>query len=317
MRFSVIIPLYNKALYVAKAINSVLLQTFTDYELVIMDDGSSDNSYEIAQTVIKGLDNCQMFRQQNAGVSQARNNAVSLSQGDYLCFLDADDWWAPTFLEEISNLIDEYPNAGIYGTNYTIFNESKHKTRVAPIGVEEGFTKGCIDYCRVYARTMAMPLWTGATCVPSAVFNEMQGFPVGIKLGEDFLLWLKIALKYKVAFLNKPLSYYNQDVEDVNRGVVKKGYDPDSFMTFHFAQFEEQEKTDHDLKVLLDRLRVYSLLRFRLINAHKNRVDQEIAKVDFSNVDKKYWFYYKLPYPLIWTFQKTRQLASWIKHGGR
>ena len=317
MRFSVIIPLYNKALYVAKAINSVLLQTFTDYELVIMDDGSSDNSYEIAQTVIKGLDNCQMFRQQNAGVSQARNNAVSLSQGDYLCFLDADDWWAPTFLEEISNLIDEYPNAGIYGTNYTIFNESKHKTRVAPIGVEQGFTKGCIDYCRVYARTMAMPLWTGATCVPRAVFNEMQGFPVGIKLGEDFLLWLKIALKYKVAFLNKPLSFYNQDVEDVNRGVVKKGYDPDSFMTFHFAQFEEQEKTDRDLKVLLDRLRVYSLLRFRLINAHKNRVDQEIAKVDFSNVDKKYWFYYKLPYPLIWTFQKTRQLASWIKHGGR
>lgn len=317
MRFSVIIPLYNKAPYVTKAIVSVLSQTFIDYELVIMDDGSKDESYDVASKAIEGRTNCYIHRQVNAGVSLARNNAVALSQGEYLCFLDADDWWAPSFLEELSKLISEYPEAGIYGTGYTIVNESRQRTRVAPIGVEDGFEKGFIDYCQVYARTMAMPLWTGAVCVPRSVFNEMQGFPKGIKLGEDFLLWLKIALKYAVAFLNKPLSFYNQDVEVLNRGVVRKGYDPDSFMTFHFTQFENQEKTDHDLKILLDRLRVYSLLRFRLINAHQDRVDQEIAKVDFSNVEKKYWLYYKLPYPLIWAFQKTRQMASWIKHGGR
>ena len=145
----------------------------------------------------------------------------------------------------------------------------------------------------------------------------MQGFPEGIKLGEDFLLWIRIAIKYKVAFLNEPLFVYNQDVEMANRGVVWKGYDPDSFMTFHFDQFEEQEKTNHDLKVLLDRLRVFSLLRFRMNNSHKDRVFKEIAKVDFSNVDRKYWFYYKMPYPFIWVFQKMRSLGSWIKYAGR
>ena len=136
MRFSVIIPLYNKAPYVAKAIDSVLAQSFTDYELIIMDDGSKDDSYVIASKSIEGRKNCHLYRQENAGVSMARNNSVAVSTGGYLCFLDADDWWDSCFLEEMSKLINAFPDAGIYGTNYTIVNETKRKTRVAQIGVE-------------------------------------------------------------------------------------------------------------------------------------------------------------------------------------
>lgn len=315
MTFSVIIPLYNKTSYVAKAIGSVLSQTFADYELIIMDDGSKDDSYDVALKAIEGRKNCQIHRQENAGVSMARNNAAAFSQGHYLCFLDADDWWDPSFLTEMSGLIDACPEAGIYGTGYTIVNEKKNKTRAAPIAVEPGFERGYINYCRVYSKTLAMPLWTGAVCIPRVIFNEMQGFPKGIKLGEDFLLWVKIALKYKVAFLNKPMSFYNQDVEAVNRGVIRKGYDPDTFMTFHFDQFEENERKDPDLKVLLDRLRVYSLLRFRFTNSYKERVNREIAKVDFSNVERKYWFFYKLPFPIIAVYLKIRSFASWLKNG--
>ena len=317
MRFSVVIPLYNKAPYVVKAIESVLSQTYDDYELLIMDDGSSDRSFEVASKAVEGKSHCHVFRQSNAGVSMARNNAVAKSKGDYLCFLDADDWWAPTFLEGMDRLIDQFPDAGIYGTGYTIVNETRHKTRVAPIGVEPDFDRGYINYCQVYAKTLAMPLTSISVAMPRRVFDEMGGFPKGIKLGEDFLLWMKIALKYKVCFLNKPLSYYNQDVEQVNRGVVSKGYDPDTFMTFHFGQFEEAEKGNHDLKVLLDRLRVYTLLRFRLTNSSRERVSREIAKVDFSNVDKKYWFYYRMPYPFVWISQKMRSLASWVKYVGK
>lgn len=313
MLFSVIIPLYNKAPYVAKAIQSVLAQTFADFELVIVDDGSKDESASVAAEAIEGHANCRLVKQENAGVSMARNNGVAASQGEYLCFLDADDWWEPTFLEEMSELITEYPEAGIYGTNYTIVNETRHKTRVAPIGVEPDFEKGYINYFQVYAKTLAMPLWTGAVCVPRRVFDETQGFPKDIKLGEDFLLWMQIALKHKVALLNKPLACYNQDVEVAVRGVRSSGYDPDSFMTFHFDQFADDEKTNKDVKVLLDRVRVYSLLRFRLANTHTSRVGVEIAKVDFSNVDKKYRFYYKSPYPIVWITTKAHALASWLK----
>ena len=110
MKFSIIIPLYNKAPYVVKAIGSVLAQSFADYELVIMDDGSKDGSFEVALRCIDGHPNCHIYRQVNRGVSVARNNAVALSQGQYLCFLDADDWWEPTFLEEMSRLIEAFPD---------------------------------------------------------------------------------------------------------------------------------------------------------------------------------------------------------------
>ena len=175
MKFSIVIPLYNKAPYVAKAIKSVLSQTFTDYELIIVNDGSKDDSGKIARWAIEGHGNCRLVEQKNAGVSVARNNGVAISNGEYLCFLDADDWWEPTFLEEMARLIEEFPDAGIYGSNYTIVNETKRKTRVASVGVETGFTKGYINYCKVYAKTMYMPIWTGAVCIPRNVFEEVEG----------------------------------------------------------------------------------------------------------------------------------------------
>lgn len=314
MKFSVIIPLYNKALYVEKAVGSVLAQTYIDYELVIMDDGSQDASFDIAKKAIEGHENCHLYRQQNAGVSIARNNGVALSQGKYLCFLDADDWWDSTFLENMSKLLEEFPDAGIFGANYTIVNETMRKTRVANVGLEHGFEKGYINYCKVYSKTLIMPLWTGAVCIPRTVFEEMNGFPKGINLGEDFLLWMKIALKKKVAFLNTPLAYYNQDVEPASRGVKLSGYDPNSFMTFHFDQFAEDEKNDKDVKILLDRLRVYSLLRFRFDNLYAKEVDAEIKKVDLNNVDRKYMFYYKAPYPIVWLCVSMKRGLSKIKN---
>lgn len=291
MRFSVIIPLYNKAPYVAKAIGSVLAQTFTDYELVIMDDGSKDDSFEMALKAIKGHGRCHLYRQNNAGVSLARNNAVALSQGDYLCFLDADDWWESTFLEEMSKLIEKYPGSGIYGANYTIVNETKRKTRVAWIGVEEGFENGYINYCRTYSNTMYMPLWTGAVCMPRGIFTEFGGFPKDIRLGEDFLLWIHVAMKYDVVFLNKPLSYYNQDVDIENRGVGRL-HKPEEHMLWNLGWLNEKEKTDSDYKQLIDNLRVYSLFPYYLSKDYHDVAKRELEKVAWDkqplNVKKQY-----------------------------
>lgn len=281
MRFSVVIPLYNKAKYVKKAIGSVLAQTISDYELVIVDDGSTDGSTEIAEKIIDGQLNCKLIIQENAGVSVARNNGVAASTGDYLCFLDADDWWNPGFLEEMSKFVKEFPDAGIYGTNYTIVNETKHKTRIAKIGVDEGFEKGCIDYCKVYAKTMYMPLWTGAVCIPRLVFEAMGGFPKGIKLGEDFLLWIRIALKYKVAFLNKPLAYYNQDVETANRGVGKL-YQPQEHFFWNLDWLKDDENSNADYKQLIDNLRIYNLQPYLLDVCCRRAALMELDKVDWS-----------------------------------
>lgn len=313
MRFSVILPLYNKAPYVTKAIDSILAQTFTDYELVIVDDGSKDVSYEVASKAIEGhCRNCHLIRQANAGVSMARNNGVTASKGDYLCFLDADDWWDPGFLEEMSQLIDAFPDAGIYGTNYTIVNETKRKTRVAQIGVEKGFEKGYINYCQVYSRTMYMPLWTGAVCIPRGVIAEMGGFPKGVKLGEDFILWVRIALKYKVAFLNKPLAFYNQDVDVANRGVGRL-HKPEEHMLWNLGVLEEKERANPDYKQLIDNLRVDGLLQYYLSRVYHEAAERELEKVDWERQPKKAKRQYQQP--LIWLKLKhgLKKLGSMTK----
>jgi len=313
MQFSVIIPLYNKAPYVANAIQSVLAQTFTDYELVIVDDGSKDDSAEIATKAINGCKNCRLLHQENTGVSMARNNGVAASHGDYLCFLDADDWWEPAFLEEMSKFIEEFPDAGIYGTNYTIVNETKHKTRTAKIGVDDGFEKGYINYCQAYAKTMFMPLWTGAICIPRKVFNETQGFPKGIKLGEDFLLWIRIALKYKVAFLNKPLAYYNQDVDLANRGVGRL-HKQEEHMLWNLDFLAEEEKTNPDLKQLIDNLRTYDLMPYYLSRDYRKSARQELAKVDWQRQPATTVRLYKKPVFVLKCRDKFFRFGSMIKN---
>jgi len=312
MKFSVIIPLYNKAPYVAKAVGSVLAQTFTDFELVIVDDGSKDNSAQIAEKNIEGHDNCRLIRQENAGVSVARNNGVALSHGEYLCFLDADDWWASTFLEEMSKLIEEFPDAGIYGTGYTIVNETKRKTRVSPIGVEPGFEKGYINYCQVYAKTLAMPLTSISVAVPRLVFDKMKGFPKGIKLGEDFLLWIRIALKYKTSFLNKPLAYYNQDVDVANRGVGRL-HKPAEHMLWNVDFLAEEEKTNLDYKLLIDNLRTYGLLPYYLSKEYHEEAKQELEKVDWSRQLEKTRKQYSKPVAVLRLEYRLLKTAAWMK----
>ena len=120
-KVSVIIPIYNKTLYVAKALDSVLAQTFTDYECIIINDGSTDDSASVVKQWIQNKacsDRFRLINQQNAGVSEARNHGIASSQGEYVAFLDADDWWSPTYLEKMISFAAEYPEAGVWARNY-------------------------------------------------------------------------------------------------------------------------------------------------------------------------------------------------------
>lgn len=310
LHFSVIIPLYNKAPYIRKTVVSVLGQTFGDFELIIVDNGSNDGSSEIVSRFNDPRLSVHRM-EENVGVSNARNIGVGLSSAPYVTFLDADDWWEPTFLEEMKGLIERHPNAGIYGTRYYIVKNGKK--RVAPIDVKEDFIEGEINYCRVYAKTLCMPLTSITVAIPRTIFDETGGFPPNIKLGEDFILWVQVALKHPVVLLNKPLSNYNQDVDASFRGTHNKRYDPDTFMTFHFNQFVDEEARNHDLKMLLDRLRVYTLMNFRTSNLFPDKVQNEICKVDFKNVEPIYIFYYKAPYWVVKPYLESIRLLSTIK----
>jgi len=311
--FSVIIPLYNKAPYVAKAIESVLGQTYRDFEVIVIDDGSTDQSLEVAKTFENK--SITIVSQPNSGVSTARNNGVKIAKYPYICFLDADDWWHPTFLEEMKRLITGFPDAGIYGSGYYIVKNGQE--RIAPIGVPQGFERGIIDYCEVYAKTLCMPLTSISVVIPKHIFDEEKGFKSQLKFGEDFDLWIRIALKHKVILVNKPLAYYNQDVDINNRGVaVHKIYSPENHYIFNLDYLYDNEKNNHRLKILLDKLRVYILLKYRMQRAFPKEYNAEIKKVDFSvqplGVRLQYylpvWFlkqYYGLKF-IVWNIVKGK-----------
>lgn len=307
-RFSIIMPLYNKVPYVRKAVESIIGQTYRDWELVVVDDGSTDGSGE----VVKDFDDdrIRLIRQENAGVGAARNRGVAETTAPYICFLDADDWWEPTFLEEMAGLIERHPDTGIYGTGYWIVKNGKK--RLAPIGVEKGFSEGEINYCQVYAKTLCMPLWTGAVCMPRTVFSEMGGFPTGIKLGEDFILWIHTALKHKVILLNKPLGNYNQDVDVAFRGTHHL-HEPEDHMLWNLADLDPLEKTNPDYKQLIDNLRTYNLQNYLLDSRYREAARNELSKVDWDRQPANIRRLYRMPIVLIYIYRYLISLGACLK----
>lgn len=309
MRFSVIMPLYNKAPYVKKAIYSVISQTFRDFEIVVVDDGSTDGSLSEAKAALADVSlPYQVIHQENAGVSTARNNGVAVSEGDYLCFLDADDWWAPTFLERMHGLIHDYSGAGAYGTNYYYVKNGRQRVCVTTSET------GVIDYCKSYSERLQMPLWTGATCIPRAVFDEMGGFRPNLNLGEDFDLWIKIALKHKVVFLNEPLSFYYQDSDPTWR-LIGKLHDPSSHMLWNLEYLAEEERTNPDYKLLIDNLRTYGLLPYYLSRQYHSAAKQELDKVNWSRQPLRTRLLYVTPVPIIKCWMAVRKVGAAFKQG--
>lgn len=312
-KFSVIVPLYNKAPYVKKALDSVISQTFSDWECIIVDDGSTDNSAAICEEFIVHHTQytIHLLRQPNSGVGVARNNGVAASNGEYLCFLDADDWWEPTYLEEMNKLIAEYSDAGLFCTNYVYYKPGK--THVA-LKLERGY----MNYPDAYMHG-EMPVWTGAACMPRKVFDEMGGFPKGIKLGEDFLLWAKTALQYKVAFCEKPLAYYNNDVPASLRA-TRNLHAPEYHMLFHLDLIENEinclQYTSNkaaDWKLLLDKLRISGLMDYWLSAEYHEAAAEELNKVEWSKQPKSTKRQYEKPIWVIKAKRRFKQIGSYFK----
>ena len=307
MKFSIIIPLYNKAPYIRKALETVCAQTYRDYEIIVVNDGSTDDSALVAESYLQHAEGIcyTIISQDNAGVAAARNRGVKHASGQYMAFLDADDWWEPDYLARMAELIADYPQAGVYGCNYVYYKPGK--TRVA-LNIPTGY----INYSKAYYEGSAMPIWTGATIMPKTVLEEMGGFPLGIKLGEDFLLWAKTALHYKVAFLNEPLAYYNNDVP-ANMRATRNLHEPEHHMLFRLDLGFGNEKLSEDWQRLLDKLRVNGLLDYWMSEAYHDSAAVELKKVDWSQQSAAVKQMYQLPIWLLRTKRWIMRVGSMLK----
>lgn len=198
--FSVIIPLYQKGDSVAGAIESVLTQSFTSFEIIIVDDGSTDNGPEIVGQY--NDDRIKLVRQHNQGVSVARNRGIKTAKNKYLAFLDADDKWEPDFLSEMKRLIEIYPGCGWYSCGWNRL--LKDKTIVPNKCILE---EGIIHNYFELASTNEI-INSSSVVIPAFLFSEIGGFPEGVSKGEDLIMWMKIASVLPVCYTNKRLSWY-------------------------------------------------------------------------------------------------------------
>ena len=205
---SIIMPLYNKEHEVRRSINSILAQTDTGFELIVVNDGSTDKGARIVQTV---QDNrIKMIHQENAGVSAARNRGIEASRTDLIAFLDADDEWKPTFLEIILRLRKKFPDCSVFSTGFSYLNQDG--TERSPIinGVPPHPWHGVLEnYFHVAAKSDP-PLCSSAIAVTKEAITTINGFPLGIKSGEDLLTWARLAAKYAIAYDTRHLALFRQ-----------------------------------------------------------------------------------------------------------
>lgn len=211
--FSVVIPLYNKGPHIKRTLDSVINQTVQDFEIIVVDGGSTDNGPDIVRNFKDSR--IIFFKQKDTGVSAARNQGVGASKANLIAFLDADDEWMPQHLEIILKLNEKYPHAGAYTTAYKIKERNGRlrwaKYETIPIEPWEGLIPN-------YFKSGALgeyPVWTSVVCIPKNIFKEIGGFPEKAWYGEDADLFGKIALKYPIAFSWYFGGVYHQ--EAVNR----------------------------------------------------------------------------------------------------
>ena len=195
---SVVIPLYNKAQRIASCLRSVLAQISPVDEIVLVDDGSVDDSARVAKLTLEGCSiPWRVISQENMGVSRTRNRGYRASKSDLIAFLDADDEWKPCFLDQMRRLVGDFPDAIMYGCRHQVVTENGRVREARPL-VGSGFR----GYVRnFFLASMRGSIINSSKCiVRKKALEQIGGFPEGAAVGEDIYVWMRLAAMGKVAF---------------------------------------------------------------------------------------------------------------------
>lgn len=195
---SVVIPLFNKGPYIARALNSVLTQTFQNFEVIVVDDGSTDRGAEVVKN-FKDSRIC-LIQQENRGESAARNRGIIASNYNLIALLDADDEWSQDHLKTLVDLSLKYPGCALFSTNCSIIkNNKKQKTKIHDIPTPPW--DGIINnYFSITKKGLSLLVTSSSAAIKKDAILSVDGFPVGITQYVDEVVWGKIALRYKMAF---------------------------------------------------------------------------------------------------------------------
>lgn len=290
---SVVIPVYNKEKFIENTIYSVLNQTLSDFELIIVDDSSTDKSLSIIDSIKDKR--IKTYSIKNSGVSKSRNYGVEKSTSNLIAFLDADDLWKNNHLEKLYKLYLENPNCGMYAMSY-IKNINFKSYKKSYFGLsnfsgilENFFTSSSVD-CIASSSSVMIPL---------NVFKKINGFNENLKKREDTALWIKIALNYKIAF--STITTVEIVITEHGNHLSKSHENP----WYFFDLFKFQEQNNVDLKKFLDLNRFSEAINFKLNKEHNNF--KIITKsINYRNLNFKQKILIKTPFRILLFLKKIQ-----------
>ncbi|MDC8004592.1 glycosyltransferase family 2 protein [Aureisphaera galaxeae] len=237
---SVIVPLYNKQQYVAKTIQSVLDQTYADFEIVVVNDGSTDDSEKVVKTFQDPR--IRLITIENSGVSVARNTGIEKAQYPWISFLDGDDWWDPNFLAEMVKAMEAFPKVNIFGAGRSrVFEDSIERYQHALLP-KDG-TSGITNYFEIIKKYLP-PINASNAVFKASLFDANHRFRKGQRKHEDHDLWIRLCANEEVVFINKPLSFY---LKNTAQSASQAVYDATDFCTYLTTLAEVKPKlTDQE-----------------------------------------------------------------------
>jgi len=280
--FSIVIPLYNKERFIGNTLESILKQRFTDFEILVVNDGSTDGSEKIVRNFNDSRIN--YFYQDNNGVSVARNFGIEKASANYICFLDADDFWHADFLEVMHHYILKFPEQKVFAsafeieTSKTVFNPEYSIKKTGDFEIVNYFE----------ASTAESVIWTSAVVIEKSVFNKTGVFDPNVRISEDTDLWIRIGLQFPVLFIWKVLARYVYDEESVSRD---SGY---LFQSESFEKYAEEEKQHPALKKFMDLNRFSAAIKSRLIG-DKLTFEKYYSEINRKNLKLKKRILLELP----------------------
>ncbi len=280
--FSIIIPLYNKEHYIENTLKSVFNQSFTDFEILIINDGSTDKS----ETKIQQFQDNRIryFSKKNDGVSIARNLGIQEATAQYIAFLDADDYWYPEFLQTMFKAIHTFPQEKVFSAAIEI--ETPKKTFSAQYSIPKKNEFEVVNFFEGSIKESA--ICTSCAVFHKTVFEKVGFFDTTIKSGQDTDLWIRIGLVYPIVFSWKILARYVYDKNSLSKN---KKY---TISKLNFLKFIEAEKSNPELKKFLD-LNRFSIAIKSKINNDRETFNSNYNNIDLSNLSIKKRFLLVLP----------------------
>ena len=308
--FSVVIPLFNKALSIEQTIRCVQSQTLQDFEVVVIDGWSTDGSLDIIRRLADEDNRIRLYMQNNRhGVTPARNETIEYSRSENIVFLDADDVWDERYLERLAALISDFPDAGIWGMGYTtLCGDSKAVNIKHTTGVFENF-RGLLPSNPW--REYGCPYWTSATAVSKKAFEVVGGFDNRIIYGEDIDLWYRLMLNFPAAFdATETLAYYRTDAE--NRA-CDHTFPLKIHIPFYIDKYKVYRENNPDFRYFFDRQMLYRLFQYAGNEKYAEDLKSILCQIDFSLQKRSMYWRFKFPNAYRWWSERKHKEVQVLK----